>query len=440
MKSNRSNLISIALAISLLVSALSVRAQQDIISKGIKVNEKVPETLITGINNYKVKQAYLSSFKGKLLILDFWATWCSPCRAMMPVMDSLQRVFKDSVVFLPIAYESSDKVAPVLAQIKKSHQYNLPGVTGDKVLNQMFPHQYLPHYVWVDTKGVVCAITEEDQVNAANIRAILNGKQTAMEEKKDIVIAYSKEVPLLVGGNGGSDTNTRYRSLITGYMPGLPGGMDIFPGNSVKGERVLLRNSPMSWLFLLAYYDKGWFTGPRVKLLSADSGKMTTRLSGQAFTKWLAGNGLCYELMIPPSLNDSTFALVRDDLRRLYPHYQVGIERQHTRCRVLVRTAASDKLHSAGGASTFDISPFSCEIRNYRLNLLISRLETQFMQNSPYPIIDETGYNGRVDLSLHASLSNVIELNKELEKYDLKFEDKDAWTDILVVRDTGRSH
>ncbi len=84
---------------------LSVLGQEikanDVTQKGIQIGQQVPDLLLTNLHNYRDKQGNLSSsakisdFKGKLLILDFWATWCSPCVAMIPKMDSLQQEFKD---------------------------------------------------------------------------------------------------------------------------------------------------------------------------------------------------------------------------------------------------------------------------------------------------------------------------------------------------------
>ena len=55
-----------------------------VISKNPKIYEEV---VFKDSNNYDVN---LDDFKGKLLILNFWATWCAPCREEMPSLDDLQ--------------------------------------------------------------------------------------------------------------------------------------------------------------------------------------------------------------------------------------------------------------------------------------------------------------------------------------------------------------
>jgi thiol-disulfide isomerase/thioredoxin len=75
---------------------------------------------ISGIDGQKLK---LGSLKGKVVILDFWATWCGPCRMQHPMYDQVQERFKDrgDVVLLSIdADEDRSLVAGFLDQQKWS--------------------------------------------------------------------------------------------------------------------------------------------------------------------------------------------------------------------------------------------------------------------------------------------------------------------------------
>ena len=407
----------------------------------VKIGDVVPDVLVTKVSGLRLGGKAVDAFRwsdlrGRLVIIDFWATWCAPCRAMVPVMDSLQRVFGDRVLFLPVTHQDLAVVAPVLAALQRERPFRLPGVTGDVVLAGLFPHRALPHYVWIDGSGRLVAVTEEREVNAGNIGAVLSGKALSVRQKVDAAVFYDKSLPLLAGGNGGS-APLLYHSVLTRYVPGLKPGMDISPADSSGGMRFTLRNIPFTWVLRLAYADDNrWFSDARIRLLCADSAKMTTRLSGQAFTDWLAGgNGWCYELQVPGALVGDAYGMMQEDLRRLFPGYRVTVERVVTRCLALVRVDSLDRLRSRGGAVVVDIQPFYCTLRNTTLSQLIKRLEVQYLQNSALPIIDATGYTGRVDLEVHAALYKVEELNRELARYGLRFEERMAETELLVVRD-----
>src|ERR1700709_2704477 len=59
--------------------------------------------------------------KNKLVILDFWATWCGPCVEELPFLDSVQQLFNGKLEVVPIAYETKDKVSSFLAGKPEIH-------------------------------------------------------------------------------------------------------------------------------------------------------------------------------------------------------------------------------------------------------------------------------------------------------------------------------
>ena len=70
------------------------------------------------------KNVSLSSYKGKVVILNFWATWCPPCRAEMPSMETLyQRLKKQGLEILAVDLEEGREE---VQQFINSNRYTFP--------------------------------------------------------------------------------------------------------------------------------------------------------------------------------------------------------------------------------------------------------------------------------------------------------------------------
>ena len=63
----------------------------------VKVGDAAPDFNLTSIDGNKVT---LDSLKGKVVLLDFWATWCGPCKAAMPTIQKLHEAYKDKGVVI----------------------------------------------------------------------------------------------------------------------------------------------------------------------------------------------------------------------------------------------------------------------------------------------------------------------------------------------------
>ena len=56
------------------------------------------------------RETSLEQFKGKIILLDFWATWCTPCRMTMPVVEKLSKEYPDDMVVLAVNLRESKDV------------------------------------------------------------------------------------------------------------------------------------------------------------------------------------------------------------------------------------------------------------------------------------------------------------------------------------------
>ncbi len=97
----------------------------------------------------------LKSLSGKVVLVNFWATWCPPCRKEMPDLDGLYRRFKDQgLVILAISAEDEAKVKPFLAERSLSFPILLD--SGRKV-NELFRIDGIPKSFVYDRSGKLVA-------------------------------------------------------------------------------------------------------------------------------------------------------------------------------------------------------------------------------------------------------------------------------------------
>jgi thiol-disulfide isomerase/thioredoxin len=83
------------------------------------------------------REVSTASLRGKVVLINFWATWCPPCRAEIPDLVALQEKYKDRLQIIGI---SEDEVSPaVVKRFANEHQMNYPIVMTSPELEKMFP-------------------------------------------------------------------------------------------------------------------------------------------------------------------------------------------------------------------------------------------------------------------------------------------------------------
>ncbi len=93
----------------------------------------------------------LASLRGKVVVLEFWATWCAPCRASLPHLDRMARGWGDGVAVLAVNLDDGPKARAMFAE--QGWQLMLTG--SDEELAMRYQVEMLPHLVVIDQTGVV---------------------------------------------------------------------------------------------------------------------------------------------------------------------------------------------------------------------------------------------------------------------------------------------
>ena len=99
------------------------------------------------------KEVKLSDYLGKVVILDFWATWCAPCRKGIPDLISIQNEYKDELVVIGISldqHSTQDELVPFI----NSYGINYPVVLGNVEVSAAYGDiQAIPTSFIIDQEG-----------------------------------------------------------------------------------------------------------------------------------------------------------------------------------------------------------------------------------------------------------------------------------------------
>lgn len=127
---------------------------------GLAIGGKAPDFEVKTLKGESVK---LSDYKGKKVMLNFWATWCPPCKEEMPDMEKFYQQASEDVVILAVNIDPQYNVKQFVTEMGVTFPILLD--EKDKV-NSMYQVLTIPTTYFIDEKGIIrhkylTAMTEE---------------------------------------------------------------------------------------------------------------------------------------------------------------------------------------------------------------------------------------------------------------------------------------
>ncbi|WP_316838526.1 TlpA disulfide reductase family protein [Pedobacter gandavensis] len=139
------------------------------------LHQFAPDTAFIGKSAYDFvlqdvngKAASMKDFKGKVVLIDVWATWCGPCKAQMPFLKEVEEAYKgnDNIVFIGISVDAESAKQKWLDMIKEKelHGVQLIDFSG-KSFAQKYKINAIPRFLLIDKQGnwveVRCPLPED---------------------------------------------------------------------------------------------------------------------------------------------------------------------------------------------------------------------------------------------------------------------------------------
>lgn len=122
---------------------------------GLKVGQTAPDFTLKTLDG---KEAKLSDYRGKKVILNFWATWCPPCKAEIPHMEKYYKksAKDDNVEILAVNLKKSDKDEDYIKNFVKSYDMTYPVLLDtDGEQQEQYQIVTIPTTYFIDTKGKI---------------------------------------------------------------------------------------------------------------------------------------------------------------------------------------------------------------------------------------------------------------------------------------------
>lgn len=110
----------------------------------------------TGVANFSLKnlkgeKVSLADFKGKVVVVNFWATWCEPCKQELPFLNRYYLDNKDDVVVLAVATDNAQTINKVRSTVKRK-RWKMPILldTDGQVSGDLNPRGAAPYTMYLD--------------------------------------------------------------------------------------------------------------------------------------------------------------------------------------------------------------------------------------------------------------------------------------------------
>lgn len=436
------NSIRLLLVTAFVFSTIFAMPQEVPIYKKVNIGEKMPDFTLKKVINYHKQEVKISEFNGKLLILDFWTRGCTACIGSWPKLIKLQQAFKNDIQILPVnIYDDEKTVRKIIKNQERflGYHMDLPMSLGDKDLKKLFPHDAVPHVVWISPKGVVKYISSGVDLNVETITKVLAEKKLDILEKTDDELTFDHTRPLFVNGNAGNEEiggRIVWSTMIKEYSPNMKSLLNF--GTSKNASFGILCNFPVKDMLRVLYGKEQdeygltrKFPAARMLFRGIDTSNLVNRIND---TPTLRNS---YTLQITACRAVSVDQIKQKMLTEIKFYFGLStkFEKQVKPCLIISRSDAPIKQFK-DGKRLLSASSTKLELNQVSITYLfeyLCALNTTF-QNFPYPIVNETGFDGKLGkIAIETNIGNYQALNKALEPYGLKLSLQDREVDVLVI-------
>src|SRR6202162_1733940 len=156
-----------ALALLLTLAGIATTADLRAVLQPANERKAAPQFALKDSSGKKIE---LKDFHGKVVLLDFWATWCTGCKKEIPWFEAFESAY-NTKGFAVVGVSLDEDGWKVLKPFLEEHKIPYTMLLGDDAMSKRYGIRNLPDTFLIDRQGRVAALYKENLVDKDNIEA-----------------------------------------------------------------------------------------------------------------------------------------------------------------------------------------------------------------------------------------------------------------------------
>jgi thiol-disulfide isomerase/thioredoxin len=377
-------------------------------SQIVKIGDAVPDYQFEKVLNYSKPNINLREAKGKILIIEFWGTWCGPCIPALEHLNELQQKFKEDILVVGISDDTEERLNNFL--LKRPVTIPLVADPMNKK-DKFFKIPSVPMTFVTDKTGKVIAITHPNELTESKIKDLIANKKVELQTNMGKI--FSENDPF------GVDLKTIFSFIAKPMIDTIPTSA-ILLGSGVFEKRRLSTINMTTDFFIKKVFQK--------------SDAKTIYLTDKKQFAFKPENRFSYDIIVSEEEKADFYKIAQQEISRRLK-YKIYTEEKIVDVFVLKQIEGNNILKPSQSpykiAFPSDYKRFRFSMQGSEMKIFVDELEEIFS----IPIVDETGLKDKYDLTVDWAMGNKEERIKELQNIGLILEKTQRPVEMLVIAD-----
>lgn len=383
----------------------------DLKSQNLNIGDDASHIVFNNILNSDNQKLTIEDLRGKVVVLEYWAVWCSPCIPALENLSELKNEFKDDLDIIAISYDSEER----LNRFIKNKPLPLLHVSDeDKFYSRYFEHYSIPHTVLIDRHGKVAAITRPDELNKKVISDLIAEKTITVVQKESIRSSgfdYTKDYfP--------PEKGVKELFMLQPEIEGAPPITRRPSKGEFKGRRITILNQSLLNIYKTAF-------GVQTSLLTMIEPEIEKELLEKRF---------CVEVIAENE--EDLYKKFREGLSVTDDGYVASFEKKDITVMEL-QVAEELKLEKATGEGSKRVINRIDRYngKNKTLEEFVQEYLNAFLSESTgKPFVNGTNLEERYDFDFSFDVEDSKSFRRNLEELGLKLVEKTTTHEVLVIK------